>query len=152
MMNSIIIPDHVDAIVKELSQDLSTHEIWLIGSRATGNYNVSSDWDLLLFSNEEPVPRERRCEGVDVLHCGPSGVILLEGQSAWMESASKTSGGRRLMKQQLSIKANASLMFLLVWSGTATSPILPSLTRKGSYFGQDSRCSTFLTRQVGMNP
>ncbi|UJP01060.1 MAG: nucleotidyltransferase domain-containing protein [Nitrosomonas sp.] len=89
MTNSIIIPDHVDAIVKELSQDLSTHEIWLIGSRATGNYNVSSDWDLLLFSSEEPVPKERRCEGVDALHCGPSGVILLEGQSAWMEISIK---------------------------------------------------------------
>jgi hypothetical protein len=79
------IPVHVNNVIGQLALDPNSLEIWLIGSQATGNQSALSDWDLLLFSSVEPQPRARRREGIDVLHCGPSGTILLEGQPAVME-------------------------------------------------------------------
>ncbi|RYE01285.1 MAG: nucleotidyltransferase domain-containing protein [Sphingobacteriales bacterium] len=74
------LPAHVADIVQQLKEDMDSLEVWLIGSRATNTAHATSDWDLLLRSAREPEPVTHRCEGVDVLHCGPSGKILLEGQ------------------------------------------------------------------------
>ena len=56
-------------------------EIWLIGSRASGNHHSESDWDILVFSNNEPQVTSSRVEGIDVLWKGPSGKVLLKGMS-----------------------------------------------------------------------
>ena len=66
--------------VAKLAGESATREIWLIGSRANGSASETSDWDLLVFSYEEPVPVTRRHSHVDVLRVGPSGHVLLEGQ------------------------------------------------------------------------
>jgi hypothetical protein len=42
----------------------------------------SSDWDLLVFSADEPRERHRRCDELDVIHVGPSRHFLAEGQPA----------------------------------------------------------------------
>ena len=73
--------EFIGEVVDELAEELATLAVWLIGSQATGNQTASSDWDLLVFSSAEPVPRTPRRKHVDVLHCGPSGLILLEGQT-----------------------------------------------------------------------
>lgn len=74
------LPAHVVDVVQQLRADADSLEVWLIGSRATSTAHATSDWDLLVRSLREPEFASRRCEGVDVLHCGPSGTILLEGQ------------------------------------------------------------------------
>ena len=74
------LPPIVRTVAAALSSDPDAMEIWLIGSRASGTHRQDSDWDLLLFSRREPHPTRSRCKGVDVLHLGPSGTILLEGQ------------------------------------------------------------------------
>ena len=59
----------------------ATQSIWLVGSRANDDANEGSDWDLLMFSKNEPQENARkRSAGVDVIHIGPSGACLLEGR------------------------------------------------------------------------
>ena len=74
------IPENIKDLVFQLANDLSIMEIWLIGSRASGNAHAASDWDLLVFSTSEPQATTSRVEGIDVLWKGPSGNVLLEGQ------------------------------------------------------------------------
>ena len=74
------LPDSIFDVVQELAGDPDTREVWLIGSRASNTQHATSDWDLLLRSSREPTPVLYRQSGIDVLHCGPSGTILLEGQ------------------------------------------------------------------------
>lgn len=78
-----MLPAFVESVANEVASDPDTREIWLIGSRAAASAHPASDWDLLVFSDREPSIRERRVEGVDVLHLGPSGFFLLEGQPAF---------------------------------------------------------------------
>ena len=68
-------------MLEELASDSSVSEVWLVGSRANGTALRGSDWDLLVFSDLEPSPTRSRMAGVDVLWKGPSGNVLLEGQS-----------------------------------------------------------------------
>jgi predicted nucleotidyltransferase len=47
-------------------------EIWLIGSRANGTARIDSDWDLLIFGNEQVLSELRssedlNCRDFDVL-------------------------------------------------------------------------------------
>ena len=74
------ITDKVKELIFQLASDLSIMEIWLIGSRVSGNAHAESDWDLLVFSTNEPQVTSSRVEGIDVLWKGPSGNVLLEGQ------------------------------------------------------------------------
>lgn len=68
--------------VAELAAEPSTREVWLIGSRANGTATEESDWDLLVFTDEDPHPvAARRLKvKIDILRVGPSGRALLEGK------------------------------------------------------------------------
>jgi hypothetical protein len=55
--------------------------IWLIGSRANDSATDKSDWDLLVFQTHDPIPTKDSEPGIDVLRVGPSGKVLLDGQS-----------------------------------------------------------------------
>jgi hypothetical protein len=81
-MHSMIaqLPDYVQRAVADLASEPATQSIWLIGSRASSTARPSSDWDLLVFSADEPRERDRRCDELDVVHVGPSGHFLAEGQ------------------------------------------------------------------------
>ena len=74
------LPQHVLDVLKALTEQAETLEVWLIGSRANNTAGPDSDWDLLVFSSAEPTPIATRQPGVDVIHVGPSGQFLLEGQ------------------------------------------------------------------------
>ena len=74
------ITNKVNELISQLSNDPSVMGIWLIGSRASGNAHAASDWDLLVFSTNEPQATCARVEGIDILWKGPSGNVLLEGQ------------------------------------------------------------------------
>jgi hypothetical protein len=69
--------------VAELAAEPSTREIWLFGSRANGTATEESDWDLLVFTDEDPRPvAARRLKiKIDILRVGPSGQALLEGET-----------------------------------------------------------------------
>jgi hypothetical protein len=67
--------------VTELAGEAGTLAVWLIGSRANGTERKDSDWDLLVFCEQEPVPAPQKREFVDILRVGPSGRVLLEGKS-----------------------------------------------------------------------
>lgn len=69
-------------VLHELSIDERVRSVWLIGSRANDTATEASDWDLLVFQTQEPTPSAARHPNVDVLCVGPSGRILLEGQTA----------------------------------------------------------------------
>jgi hypothetical protein len=75
-------PEHVRRAVAELASEPAAQSIWLVGSQASGTARPSSDWDLLVFSADEPRERNRRCDELDVIHVGPSGHFLAEGQPA----------------------------------------------------------------------
>ena len=79
MMLRMEIPTQVEDTIAELATDLSAVEIWLIGSRVAGVLRPDSDWDLLVISPIEIVPRAARRKGIDVFWLGPSGVLKLEG-------------------------------------------------------------------------
>lgn len=80
-----LFPDAVEKVVHDLSQDEDVNEIWLIGSQASGYATEQSDWDLLVIARREPEERTSRSTEVDVLWCGPSGSVLLEGQPKALE-------------------------------------------------------------------
>lgn len=75
------LPQNILLIIDTLKADQTVSEIWLIGSRASKQATPKSDWDLLVFSSAEPCVSTQRAHGVDVLWKGPSGAVLLEGQS-----------------------------------------------------------------------
>jgi hypothetical protein len=117
--------DAVAEIVAELRLEGSVEQIWLIGSRASGRATASSDWDLLVFSSEDP--RECPCRriGVDVLWRGPSGRILLEGKPSclaiyfsdlqWSESAPgyATYRGRKFQGDDLDVRDYSPAMIFV---------------------------------------
>lgn len=74
-------PEGVQSAIRELAREPGITSIWLIGSRANHCARNDSDWDLLVFSNADPIPTQCRFDGIDVLRAGPSGKVLLEGQS-----------------------------------------------------------------------
>jgi Nucleotidyltransferase domain len=118
------LPDAVAEIVAELRLEASVEQIWLIGSQASGRATASSDWDLLVFSSEDP--RECPCRriGVDVLWRGPSGRILLEGKPScfafyfsdlqWSESAPgyATYRGSKFQGDDLEVRDSPAMIFL----------------------------------------
>lgn len=74
--------------MEELVATEATQSIWLFGSRANDDPHECSDWDLLVFSNNEPQETVRwRAPGVDVLHIGPSGACILEGETGLRDFA-----------------------------------------------------------------
>lgn len=82
------LPDFVRTVVNELVATASTQSIWLVGSRANDDAHEGSDWDLLVFSNNEPQQTARkRSPGVDVINVGPSGAWNLEGESDVLDFA-----------------------------------------------------------------
>jgi len=81
-VNTAELPSSVRKIVEDITTDPDSKAIWLIGSRANNTHHEHSDWDILVFSEREPVPVSARSNQVDVLHLGPSGKFLLEGKSA----------------------------------------------------------------------
>lgn len=66
------LPDYVHRVISELVADASVYKIWLVGSQANGTASPISDWDLLVFSDREPIFREERRSDVDVIWKGPS--------------------------------------------------------------------------------
>ena len=111
------IPDFVMKIIEELAAEAASLSIWLVGSRANGNANTTSDWDILVFSNEEPFYRKQRDRNIDVIWVGPSGNGLVEGRVTefpfdnweWRESYDQmaTYQGRRFIDYPEGIR-NAS--------------------------------------------
>src|SRR5690242_8242191 len=67
-------------VLDELSLERNVRSVWLIGSQANDTATEHSDWDLLVFRSDEPIPTNKRQATVDVLWVGPSGRNLLEGQ------------------------------------------------------------------------
>jgi predicted nucleotidyltransferase len=81
------LPNRVRHVIAELAADESVREVWLIGSQADGSATAASDWDLLVLSGREPQNRPARHFGIDILWAGPSGKVLLEGQSEFLAFA-----------------------------------------------------------------
>ena len=79
--NQIEIPSFVSDIIDELTAETGVTSVWLIGSRANGNAKITSDWDILVFSNKEPFRRKARHKCVDVLRVGLLEIGQLEGQA-----------------------------------------------------------------------
>jgi len=79
------LPKEIEKVVHDLRRDEGAREIWLIGSQASGCATPQSDWDLLIIADREPIVRSHRESSVDVLWCGPSGRVLLEGQPESLE-------------------------------------------------------------------
>lgn len=75
------LPLAVTELVEELQFDDTVMQVWLIGSQASGGASLDSDWDLLVFSTREASVTSARKPKIDVLWKGPSGRILLEGES-----------------------------------------------------------------------
>jgi len=80
-LGQLKLPAIVLRVINELKADRSVREIWLIGSRANKMAIPTSDWDFLVRSNSNPKERSARCDSIDILWAGPSGTILLEGQT-----------------------------------------------------------------------
>jgi hypothetical protein len=120
------LPVSVVGAVQELAEDPDTREVWLIGSRASNTQHATSDWDLLLRSSREPAPVLRRHTGIDVLHCGPSGTTLLEGQPMSMAVQFST----LLWEVVSSVEAKYSgIKFLPVPEGVVLNSTQPSVVR-----------------------
>lgn len=81
------LPDRIRQVIAELEADASVREVWLIGSQADGSATTASDWDLLVRSSQEPQCKPARYLGIDILWAGPSGQVLLEGQSEFLAFA-----------------------------------------------------------------
>ena len=76
---NLSIPDFVKIVIDGILKDISTTSIWLVGSRANGYETEKSDWDILYFSNDEPIPKKRRNDLVDSIHVGPSNTGQTDG-------------------------------------------------------------------------
>ncbi|MBA4148632.1 MAG: nucleotidyltransferase domain-containing protein [Verrucomicrobia bacterium] len=74
-------PDGIRAIIEEVASESATNAIWFIGSRANDRGTPESDWDILVFGQDEVAPVPARCAGLDVLRVDRSGNSLLEGMS-----------------------------------------------------------------------
>jgi hypothetical protein len=74
-------PESIRVVIEEVARETVTKAIWFIGSRANSSAKPSSDWDILVFCDDEPMPVQERHKGLDVLRVGPSGRVLLEGMS-----------------------------------------------------------------------
>src|SRR4051812_40674895 len=74
-------PKTIRGAIEALAREPETRSIWLIGSRANSRATAESDWDVLAFREDEPTRLPSRCEGLDVLHVGPRGNAMLEGES-----------------------------------------------------------------------
>lgn len=74
-------PKIIRNAIQALARDAKTQSIWLIGSRANFRARVASDWDVLAFREDKPRRVSQRCNGLDVIHVGPSGEAMLEGVS-----------------------------------------------------------------------
>ena len=72
-------PKSIRAAIEEIARESATRAIWLIGSRANLGATPESDWDVLVFRDDEIAQVPQRCEGLDVLRVSPSGSVLLEG-------------------------------------------------------------------------
>lgn len=113
-------PEHVRRVVAQLVADSSVREVWLIGSQVNGTASPTSDWDLLVFASREPVTREERCPGVDVLWKGPT-QTRLEGQAEsqqidfgnfrWSEGNDRTASyvGYKLVQFEYGVSRDASI-------------------------------------------
>ena len=74
-------PESVACVLNELINEVSTQEIWFIGSRANGNERIDSDWDFIVFVNEEINVRNARRDNVDIVQVDKNNIYLLEGQN-----------------------------------------------------------------------
>lgn len=113
-------PDRVEHILAQLAADESVSQVWLIGSQADGSATAASDWDLLVFSSRDPQNRPARLPGIDILWVGPSGKVLLEGQSnslafaftdlQWNEQLDGTAQqlGRKFVEREVGVAYDAS--------------------------------------------
>jgi predicted nucleotidyltransferase len=76
-----VLPRVVAEILATLAREDGVQSVWLIGSRANGTATGTSDWDLLVLQEGDPVATKARHPDVDVLRVGPSKAGLLEGRS-----------------------------------------------------------------------
>ena len=72
-------PKSIRSVIEEIARESATRAIWLIGSRANFRAAPKSDWDVLVFRDDELARVPQRCKGLDVLRVSPSGSVLLEG-------------------------------------------------------------------------
>jgi hypothetical protein len=72
-------PESIRAVIEEIAHESLTRAIWIIGSRANFRATPESDWDVLVFRDDDTARVPQRCEGIDVLRVSPSGSVLLEG-------------------------------------------------------------------------
>jgi predicted nucleotidyltransferase len=66
--------------INEIAQETATKSIWLIGSRANSRAREDSDWDILVFREDEKVLDSARQKKLDVLQVSPSGFYFVEGR------------------------------------------------------------------------
>lgn len=81
-MMKIELPPFVENVVDDLKTNASIKSIWLIGSRANNSAREDSDWDLLVFVEEELSSVNRRDSSVDVIRVDTNGKYLTDGESA----------------------------------------------------------------------
>jgi hypothetical protein len=63
----------------QLTTDNTKQAKSIVGSRANGYKSEGSDWDILYFSTEEPIAKERRHELVESIHVGPLNIGMVDG-------------------------------------------------------------------------
>jgi Polymerase beta, Nucleotidyltransferase len=73
-------PESICKTINEIAQETATKSIWLIGSRANSRARPDSDWDILVFREDEKVLDSARQENLHVWQVSPSGYYFLEGQ------------------------------------------------------------------------
>ena len=76
------LPPFVWNVVDDLKKNASIKSIWLIGSRANNSAREDSDWDLLVFVDEELSPVNRSDSRVDVIRVDTNEKYLTDGKSA----------------------------------------------------------------------
>lgn len=91
-MNHEYILPYVEQLVKEYPR---IESVWLMGSRANDSYREESDWDLLVFANNEILDsmrqhRDLKRERVDVLVVYGS----IHFEEPWPEVEVRAKGGR----------------------------------------------------------
>lgn len=83
-------PSYVSKILRKLTSEPSALSIWFIGSRANGTDRPDSDWDFILFVNDEICEKKTRHKNVDIIRVDKNGQYLLEGQKSNMVGSFNT--------------------------------------------------------------
>lgn len=83
-------PYFVAKVLQELIKEDATQSVWFIGSRANNCERLDSDWDFIIFVNDNIQECSARHPNVDVIRVDTNGQYLLEGKSIKLSSSFKT--------------------------------------------------------------